>query len=188
MGCLQRIICCGRKDVKKKVYVIKLDHGKYYVGESINIRQRIWAHKNGDGSGWTKNHGFIKQIKTITDPQTSFWELSETLEQMNLYGINNVRGSMFTNPYSLSEGEKIMAAQLYCEKYNLCRRCGDPGHFINRCQNDSVAPWVSNFGGKLLNEYNKDTNRLCNNCNSSINNLPTNYKYCRPCFKEINNY
>ena len=55
--------------------------------------------------------------KPITNPQDKLWELSETLEQMNITGIDNVRGSMFTKPFNLSKQEKIMAAQLYCEKY-----------------------------------------------------------------------
>ena len=178
----------GRKNIRKKVYVIKLEHGKYYVGESTNIKQRMWAHENGNGSGWTRNYKFVTQIKPLTKPQDSFWELSETLEQMNVYGINNVRGSMFTKPFELSKEEKVMAAQLYCEKHNLCRNCGEPGHFINQCKNETVAPWVKQFGGSLQIKDNKDTNRLCNHCNCSINKLPSNFKYCRQCFKKLNNY
>ena len=42
---------------------------------------------------------------------------------MKLYGVDNVRGSLFTKPFDLSYYEKIMAGQLYCELNNLCRKC-----------------------------------------------------------------
>tara|TARA_B100002051_G_C16719267_1_gene631339 strand:- start:175 stop:732 length:558 start_codon:yes stop_codon:yes gene_type:complete len=184
MGCLQRIVCCGRDVRRKKVYVLKLENQKYYVGESSNIRQRIWAHENGGGSAWSKKYKYIRPIKLITKPQDSFWELSETLEQMYVHGINNVRGSMFTKPFELSKEEKIMAAQLYCEKHNLCRNCGEPGHFINQCKNEKVAPWVKQFGG-LLN-IDKNSNRICNECSCDINHLPKYFKYCNQCYKNIN--
>ena len=54
----------------------------------------------------------IEQIEPITKLQPFFSELLETLEMMNLYGIDNVRGSMFTNPFILSPYEKVVAAQL----------------------------------------------------------------------------
>ena len=109
-------------------------------------------------------------------------QLSETLEQMNVYGINNVRGSMFTKPFELSKEEKVMAAQLYCEKHNLCRNCGEPGHFINQCKNETVAPWVKQFGG-LLN-IDKNSNRICNECSCDINHLPKYFKYCNQCYEK----
>jgi len=74
-----------------------------------------------------------------------------------------------------------MAAQLYCELYDLCRKCGEKGHFITNCKNPKVADWVHNFGGELES---KKTNvkRLCLECGININNTPSNYRYCRNCF------
>ena len=70
----------------------------------------------------------------ITDENNGkFWELEETLENMYLYGINNVRGSMFTK-FTLSREDKIKAAQLYCEMYDLCRKCGSDKHYIYNCK------------------------------------------------------
>ena len=184
MKCLQRIFCCKKKKNVKEVYVLQLEQQKYYVGESFNVNKRIQSHINNGGSGWTRKYKVICSEKTITNPQDTLWELSETLEQMNIHGIDNVRGSMFTKPFNLTKQEKIMAAQLYCEKYNLCRKCGEPGHFINQCNNHTVAPWVNKFGGLLNDDNNNNiTDRICITCNSNINRLPNYCKYCHTCYK-----
>ena len=60
LSCLKRNFCCFAKRVKnpkQEVYVLKLQEDKYYVGESINVKKRIWAHRNDNGSAWTKKYG-----------------------------------------------------------------------------------------------------------------------------------
>ena len=146
MSCLRRI--CKRKKVKE-VYVLQLVNNKFYVGESMDKKRRIWIHENSTGSSWTKKYGVIQELKPLTKKQDVFWELNETLEMMNVHGIDNVRGSMFSNPNELSIEEKILAAQLYCEKHNLCRRCGSGSHFIGQCNTLGKESWVYNFGGLL---------------------------------------
>ena len=184
MSCLGRI--CKRKKVKE-VYVLELVNYKFYVGESYNKKRRIWVHENGNGSSWTKKHGVIQELKPITKKQDVFWELNETLEMMNLHGIDNVRGSMFSNPNELSIEEKILAAQLYCDLYGLCRRCGSHNHFITQCKKKTVEEWVNQFGGKLRFE-DIDTKRVCLECDIDISSLPKNYRYCRKCFYDKNKY
>ena len=102
----------------------------------------------------------------------SFDTFKYTLKYIQKYGIDNVRGSLFTNPFGLSKYEKVMAAQLYCDLHNLCRKCGGKGHFITQCKNDSVEDWVHNFGGML--EFSED--RKCLTCSKSINCIPRNFK------------
>ena len=53
--------------------------------------------------------------------------LEETLENMYAYGIDNVRGSMFSR-IKLTNEDKIKAARLYCEMYDLCLNCGSKDH------------------------------------------------------------
>ena len=169
------INCCKKK--RKGVYILQLNNNKYYIGQSEDIDRRIWYHKNYQGSKWTTTYQVINEIKPSTNKQEHFWELTETLNYMNKYGIENVRGSMFTN-IELSQLDKIMAAQLYCELNNLCRKCGKEGHFINQCKETNVADWVKNFGGKL------DNFRKCKVCSINIYNLPSYFKYCRPCYSK----
>jgi hypothetical protein len=170
----------GERDITPEVYVLKLSHDKYYVGESMDPQKRILSHRLGNGSGWTKNYEVLSQEEPSFKKQEKFWELAETLDKMRLYGIDNVRGSMFTNPNFLKKEEKIMAAQLYCEMNNLCRKCGRDGHFINSCLYTDKAEWVSNFGGELELT---NTIRKCLKCSKNINSSPSYYKYCNSCFK-----
>tara|TARA_B100000212_G_C27216830_1_gene465486 strand:- start:8 stop:457 length:450 start_codon:yes stop_codon:yes gene_type:complete len=132
----------------KQVYVLKLHNNKYYVGESTNIDKRIDKHFNNKGSFWTRKYPPLEILKPIIPHQNHFWELTETLHQMNIHGIDNVRGSLFTKEI-ITKSEKIMAAQLFCELNNYCRKCGRKDHFINQCNYDNTISWVNNFGGNL---------------------------------------
>tara|TARA_B100001094_G_scaffold4681_1_gene4232 strand:+ start:1381 stop:1833 length:453 start_codon:yes stop_codon:yes gene_type:complete len=140
----------------KSIYVLKLEQNKYYIGESINSEKRINAHFNGKGALWTRLYKPLKIIKPITKRQSELWELSETIQRMGYHGIDNIRGSLFTKEY-LTDYDKVMAAQLYCEMNNLCRKCGSDNHFINQCQNKYKEPWVYQFGGLLSF---KDINKI----------------------------
>jgi len=166
-----------KKTTESGVYVLQLNDNKYYVGQSDDIPRRIWSHENFNGSGWTKRHKFQKRIQNLTKPQSTFWELWETLEQMKDKGIENVRGSMFTNPNVIPQQDKIMAAQLYCEIYNLCRKCGRQGHFITSCSYTDVDEWVHQFGSHLCLP---SISKQCQQCHTKITS-PKNYKYCYRC-------
>jgi len=176
MDFIYKIFCCKRK-YSSGVYRLQLSDNKYYIGKSQNIERRIWCHLNDNGSVWTKNYNVIDRMSLLTDCKDSkLWELEETLENMNLYGIDNVRGSNFSQ-LILSNEEKIKAAQLYCEMYDLCISCGSNNHFVKDCVNDCEEPWVKNFGGKL-----KDNIRKCYKCSKEISNSPKYYKYCNDCY------
>ena len=183
-SCLKKWFCQKKKE--KGLYVLQLTNDKYYIGESDDTKRRIWMHENNNGSAWTKKYQVLKEIKPIHQ-RNNLNELIETLEMMKEYGIENVRGSMFTKPFPLDSSEKIMAAQLYCELHNLCRKCGGSDHFIGDCiRKGSVEGWVNNFGGKL--ELHQEENRVCLECNKEISSLPSNFKYCRICFLQVNGY
>tara|TARA_B100001094_G_scaffold180517_1_gene174846 strand:- start:583 stop:1137 length:555 start_codon:yes stop_codon:yes gene_type:complete len=180
LRCFRKLFCCQTRKKEKGIYVLKLKEDKIYVGESNDIEKRIWVHKNSAGSAWTKKYDFIERIEPLTRYQSHFSELAETILQMEKYGIDNVRGSMFTNPYNLSENEKIIAAQLYCELNNLCRKCGRKGHFINQCKSGKLEPWVDKFGGKL--SFDGVKKRFCIKCKCDISDKPIYYRYCMDCY------
>tara|TARA_B100000686_G_C16634879_1_gene886728 strand:- start:66 stop:539 length:474 start_codon:yes stop_codon:yes gene_type:complete len=157
------------------------------VGESSDVERRIWIHENGNGSAWTKKYAVVKSIVPKYNTKDNFNELIQTLKTIKEYGIENVRGSIFTSQFPLSQYEKVMAAQLYCELHGLCRKCGGSGHFISQCKKKDVEEWVHQFGGVL--QFEKiDTKRICLGCDTEISSLPKNYKYCRTCFYEKNKY
>ena len=70
LSCLKRTLCCFAKRVKnpkQRVYVLKLKEDKYYVGESSDIERRIWAHKNDNGSAWTKKYEVFSNSTKIKE-------------------------------------------------------------------------------------------------------------------------
>lgn len=144
---MNRIRSCLPKRTKQ-VYVLELESGKYYVGESNNPKDRIRAHFEERGALWTRLYPPVQAIQPFTKRQDKFWELSETIQRMSYHGIDNVRGSLFTKEH-LTSYEKVMAAQLYCEMNNLCRKCGSDDHHINQCISLNKQPWVYRFGGLL---------------------------------------
>ena len=52
----------GERDITPEVYVLKLSHDKYYVGESMDPQKRILSHRLGNGSGWTKNYEVLSKL------------------------------------------------------------------------------------------------------------------------------
>ena len=151
MSCFQRLssrYSYPRNRKVNEVYVLGLKEGKYYVGESINVRKRIWTHVNLNGAAWTRKYGVIGRIPTISPKMEAFWELNETLEQMKRHGIDNVRGSMFSN-IRLTQDQRSVAVSLYCEKENLCRKCGSHTHLETQCEQISKTSWMSDFLGPV---------------------------------------
>ena len=176
MNTIKRFFCCSRFS-NSGVYRILLDEGKIYIGKSNNIENRINSHKNNNGAAWTRQYNYVKRLPIITNKSDSlFWELEETLENIYQFGINNVRGSMFCKTI-LSRDDKINAAQLYCEMYDLCKRCGSNNHYITNCNQNHVEPWVHKFGGEL-DLY----SRKCKKCFTDINHKPDYHQYCEGCF------
>ena len=178
MNIIRRIFCCQRY-YSSGVYRLKLENDKIYIGKSNDIEKRIWCHVNDNGSVWTKKYPVIERLPLLSSfTHSRFWELEETLENMYAHGIDNVRGSMFSR-IKLTNEDKIKAARLYCEMYDLCLNCGSKDHYISKCPNrpGSVEPWVHKFGGKLT-----DNIRRCDNCSVDINHKPNYHRYCEGCY------
>ena len=94
------------------IYLLELDNGKYYVGRTNNISNRIEQHKNNIGSEWTKKYKFISLVDSFetTDPYDEdkyVWKdkekgslVAHETGETNYYGLQNVqdRGTMFYGP------------------------------------------------------------------------------------------
>ena len=76
------------------IYVLRLERGKYYVGKTTKNYKRIWQHIDGKGAAWTKKYPPKdgKEILSFRDGLKSSDENRITIEMMEKYGINNVRG------------------------------------------------------------------------------------------------
>lgn len=114
------------------VYVLELDDGRYYVGKSHRIAERLRQHTEGEGAACAK--GYRRRVTPLTARADDFeaWERAETLARMRRHGIGRVRGWMYTAP-DMGEAQRDHAYQQVCERFDLCRRCGREGHFAANC-------------------------------------------------------
>lgn len=116
----------------QKVYVLKCENNKYYVGKTSDINRRFQEHFYGTrASEWTKLHRPY-EIVQVEDMVSEFDEMRKTLECMKKFGINNVRGAQWSNIYLTPEQchdiERAMNP-------NSCYTCGEVGHFSKYCPN-----------------------------------------------------
>ncbi len=130
----------------KGVYVLELKDGGFYVGKSHDIDERLRQHA-GKGeqqhSGATCAKGFVGRVAALTPrcDDMEAWERAETLARMYKHGIERVRGWMYTNP-EMTEAQREHAFSQICEKHDLCRKCGNAGHFAAECGCRTRAAWA----------------------------------------------
>ena len=76
------------------IYILKLENNKYYVGKSNDLETRMISHKNGTASMLTKKYKPIS-VEQIIPNACSYDENKYTIEYMDKYGIDNVRGGLY---------------------------------------------------------------------------------------------
>ena len=149
------------------IYVLKLVEDKWYVGKTYKkVKERFQEHLDGKGSSWTTKYKPIK-IHYI-EKAAEYWEENAlTLQYMEEYGIENVRGGSYTNvllypeqikylelvtnPSNFFEGElncwlSDNTHRLYNayrkmerdEEYNCCYKCFSRTHFAKDCELGSI--------------------------------------------------
>ena len=151
------------------IYVLKLEENKWYVGKTYKkVKERFQEHLDGNGSSWTKKYKpiTIHYIENTCGPDkgAEYWqENALTLEYMENYGIENVRGGSYTNvvlyPEQLryldivTDPENFHEGKLHCwidddtkalykayrqmeqdEKHNCCYKCFSTAHFAKDCK------------------------------------------------------
>ena len=117
--------------MQEYVYALRLQQKKFYVGKTKKPWSRIKEHFSGKGCWWTKK--FQPLDIHIVKPSTDLLsEDSLTVEMMNLYGMNNVRGGSFSKVY-LDASDQEMIKKLTASAFNLCFNCGDK-HFTKDCK------------------------------------------------------
>lgn len=77
------------------VYVLELQHGCAYVGQTENMAARLEEHRAGGGSGWTTLHppvGILQQ-RDVPKAQANGLETELTARLMLERGVQKVRGA-----------------------------------------------------------------------------------------------
>jgi hypothetical protein len=128
------------------IYVLRLDSKptpSFYVGKATDIVHRIQQHTDGEGAYCITGEPFTR-IEPLTkgsvDDMES-WERNEVLTRMHEFGIDNVRGWMYTLKTMPME-QKMHAFDEICEKFDFCRKCGRNSHFIRDCHSMSTDLWT----------------------------------------------
>lgn len=117
------------------VYILQLENNKVYIGKSVDISRRIHEHNNHEGSVFTKKYKPIGVLPRLGNVQGlgDAAERDETLKYMYMRGIENVRGWKYVN-IILSKHEIDEAESNIREMFDLCRKCGNQGHFAAHCK------------------------------------------------------
>lgn len=81
-------------------YVLLLQGGKFYVGNSDNIYARLLDHYSMSPSSalWVREHGPVQRVLEIMRDCSGDDETYKTLEYMALFGWQNVRGAGYCRP------------------------------------------------------------------------------------------
>lgn len=139
------------------IYTLQLENGKYYVGKSKNVSNRILQHFSNQGSSWTKSYKPIKVISQI--PSTdAFDEEKYTLLAMDRFGIDNVRGGSYCR-LILSKHEIEKAQQIIYSICDKCYRCGEQKHTASECDDIKVSIVAKFLMDVKINGLSKEKSR-----------------------------
>jgi len=130
----------------KGIYVLRMNNSPkpfFYVGKADNIERRIKQHMDGEGAYCITGEPFtrVKPLTRGTTDDMESWERNEVLTRMYEFGIDNVRGWMYTFKTMTIE-QKVSAFDQICEKFDFCRKCGRNSHFIRDCHSLSTDLWT----------------------------------------------
>ena len=118
------------------IYILQLEHGKYYIGKTQNTTFRLEQHFTSNGSAWTKKYKPISILEIIPNCD-DYDEDKHTIKYMEKYGVNNVRGGSFCE-IKLSDNNRITLNQMIKSVSDKCYICGKDDHFANDCKKVSV--------------------------------------------------
>jgi predicted GIY-YIG superfamily endonuclease len=124
------------------VYVLRLTGGKYYVGRTTKLQFRMEDHlpeSMGRGALWTTLYPPQDIVEILVEPEQGLLELATTIKYMSRYGIDNVRGALFTSR-DLTDEQREQIKMLQCSAEDKCYKCEGKGHVAADCPNPVIPP------------------------------------------------
>jgi len=140
------------------IYILKLENNKYYVGKSNDLDTRAAAHINGSASSWTKKYKPISVEQIITNA-SPYDEDKYTIEYMDKYGIDNVRGGIYVSE-SLDTTQRNDINKRIWGANDCCTQCGRKGHFVKNCQS------TKDITGQYINKEEYIQVWQCDHCDN----------------------
>ena len=92
----------------KKIYVLELEDGCYYVGESSDIEHRYNTHARNAGSEWTKLHKPLGRDKML------ILDIGQNIE--NPYGLVEVSEGTVTHHLMCEKGFTKVRGYAWCQR------------------------------------------------------------------------
>jgi predicted GIY-YIG superfamily endonuclease len=116
---------------QKYIYVFECVSGKYYIGCTTNPKRRRIEHERGVACAWTTEH-LVKNLIYLEKQSSEHDEDNLTLEYMQKYGIDNVRGGTWSQ-IELPEYTRKTIQDILVHRMNQCFHCHQYGHYANKC-------------------------------------------------------
>lgn len=100
------------------IYVLELEHGKYYVGKTNSADICLEQHLHDQETQWTQYHQPIRLLDIFSNCD-DFDLIKYTLMYMDKYGIDNVRGGPYSSIRLSSQDHKEIQ-RLICSTKRSC--------------------------------------------------------------------
>lgn len=101
------------------IYVLELENGYYYIGQSRNPEKRFKNHLTGSGAKWTKIHKPIKIIETrkteaLVESEAQIMEDEVTIEYAIKHCADKVRGGGYSQVDYVRWSQEVIDAEKMC--------------------------------------------------------------------------